>query len=113
MIKWQLIISTVLMVPVLIGLCLGALPDKFVIPGVEGAVTQWDAFYCSLSGLLAGFLIGIITEYYTSNEYTPVKRLAESCVSGPAPNIILGLALGYLSCVLPVILLAICIFISY
>jgi inorganic pyrophosphatase len=88
MIKWQLIISTILMVPVLIGLCLGALPEKFNIPGVVGPVTQWDAFFCTLSGLLAGFLIGIITEYYTSNEYSPVRKLSSSCTSGPAPNII-------------------------
>jgi inorganic pyrophosphatase len=46
-------------------------------------------------GLWTGLIIGFITEYYTSNKYDPVKNLVESCRMGPAPNIILGLALGY------------------
>merc|ERR1712176_1012344 len=49
-----------------------------------------------------GMIIGFSTEYYTSNKYQPTLYLAESCKQGPAPNIIQGLALGYLSCIIPI-----------
>jgi H(+)-translocating pyrophosphatase len=111
MIKWQLIISTVLMIPVLLILAVIMLPPTFTLGGL--VVTNYSAFFCSLAGLIGGFLIGIITEYYTSNEYRPVRICAEACVVGAAPSIIQGLALGYMSCVLPILILAVVIFISY
>jgi inorganic pyrophosphatase len=58
-------------------------------------------------------VIGFITEYYTSNAYGPTLSLAASCDKGPAPNIILGLALGYASTVIPIICLAGTIFFSF
>merc|ERR1712106_952924 len=48
-------------------------------------------------------VIGFVTEYYTSNAYGPTLALAESCEHGPAPNIILGLALGYASVIVPIL----------
>jgi len=48
-------------------------------------------------------VIGFITEYFTSSSYSPVQTLATSCEMGPAPNIIQGLALGYNSCVIPIL----------
>jgi inorganic pyrophosphatase len=66
-----------------------------------------------MCGLISGFLIGIVTEYFTSNEYAPVKELSESCKKGAAPNIIKGLAVGYLSAVIPIICIAITIFVSF
>lgn len=54
-------------------------------------------------GCLGGVAIGLVTEYYTGS--TPVERLAESCQTGAATNIIYGLALGMESVVLPIILL--------
>ena len=56
-------------------------------------------------GLWSGMIIGFVTEYYTSNNYSPTLNLAASCVNGPAPNIILGLALGYMSCIIPILCL--------
>lgn len=47
--------------------------------------------------------IGLITEYYTSNAYTPTLKLYKSCRSGAATNIIRGLSLGYESCIIPII----------
>lgn len=58
-------------------------------------------------GLVSGFLIGISTDYYTSNSHAPVIEMAEKCGSGPAINVIYGLALGYISTIIPVVLLSI------
>lgn len=54
----------------------------------------------------------MITDYYTSNSYKPVRDLARSCTSGAAINVIYGLALGYLSNVFPVLLIALTALIS-
>lgn len=56
-------------------------------------------------GLWSGMIIGFITEYYTSNTYGPTLKLATACDMGPAPNIIQGLALGYVSTIVPIICL--------
>jgi len=77
------------------------------------SLTVANSFICTLSGLIVGLIVGILTEYYTSGAYKPVQEVAESCKTGAATNIIYGLALGYLSCIFPVILLAICAFISH
>ena len=61
----------------------------------------------------SGLLIGYVTEYFTSNKYSPVINLAESYRMGAAPNIILGLALGYASTIIPILCLAITIWFSF
>jgi len=58
-------------------------------------------------GVWGGLFIGYITEYYTSYAYSPTKNVAQSCETGAATNIIYGLALGYLSCIIPVCVLAV------
>ncbi len=70
-------------------------------------------FWAILSGLLAGILIGLLTEYYTAAEYSPVKKLAKSSLTGSATTIIEGFALGMKSSALPVIVISIAIFVSY
>jgi len=66
-----------------------------------------------MAGLWSGLIIGYVTEYFTSNKYAPVLELVESCRMGAAPNIILGLALGYASTVVPILCLAVTIYISF
>lgn len=68
---------------------------------------------CPILGLISGLLIGISTEYYTSMTYSPVQNLVEGCKKGAAINIILGLSLGYLSNVIPTLLIALTIIVSY
>ncbi|HMM06986.1 MAG TPA: sodium-translocating pyrophosphatase [Clostridiales bacterium] len=74
---------------------------------------KYGAFIAVASGLAAGFLIGKLTEYYTSFDYKPVKKIAGSCETGTATNIISGVATGMLSTALPVIVVAIAILVSY
>ena len=66
-----------------------------------------------VSGLIVGIVIGLLTEYYTSAEYAPVKHLAESSETGAATNIISGLALGYLSTAFPILCLVLAIGVAY
>jgi len=110
--KGVLNISTVLMTPIVIVLSMKCLPEEEFV--VEGRKVQW--WYCCVSiclGLWSGLIIGYVTEYYTSHSYTPVREIAETQKQSAATGIIYGLALGYLSCIVPVICLGITILVSH
>lgn len=106
--KWQLGISTIFMTLALVP-AMFILPEEFNMKEAGGdskkKVTRWLAYGCIMFGLWSGMIIGFITEYYTSNAYGPTLKLCESCDMGPAPNIIQGLALGYLSTIVPILCL--------
>jgi K(+)-stimulated pyrophosphate-energized sodium pump len=83
-------------------LLVGTLGSSVMILIVLAAMAQmqmitWGIFGSVVSGLLAGVIIGQITEYYTSDEYKPTKGIAEQCKMGPATAIIDGLAVGMFS----------------
>ena len=121
--KIQLILSTILSTCVLAALSFYALPEKFCVVvydtvQADGSFcgktsTPLYAYICLLCGLWSGLLIGFITDYMTSYSHSPVQEVSASCETGAATNIIFGLALGYLSNVIPVIALAITIFFSF
>lgn len=64
---------------------------------------DFNLFWVIVTGLVVGNIIGIATEYYTAYEYSPVKRLAEQALTGPATVIIGGFALGMLSTIIPLV----------
>lgn len=70
-------------------------------------------FVAMVSGLVVGIIVGLLTEYYTSSDYKPVKMLADTSQTGAATNIIAGLALGYKSTALPVLFICVAIFVAY
>ena len=70
-------------------------------------------FFAVVSGVIVGVLIGVVTEYYTSADYKPVKNLAQATETGAATTILGGMSLGMLSTVIPVILLCAATLISY
>lgn len=109
--KRMLLISTGLMAVVMFFVTNWALPEVFVINGAE--YTRLGVYWCFLSGLVAGLVIGLITEFYTSHSYRHVREVARASETGAATNIIFGLALGYRSTVGPIIAVAISVYIPF
>ena len=69
-------------------------------------------FVATIAGLVAGFLIGLVTEYYTSYEKPPTQRIVKASETGAATDIIAGLAVGFESTVFPVIIVAVAILVA-
>ena len=73
----------------------------------------WQTSLSVVVGLLAGVIMGMATEYYTSQSYKPTQKVAESSKTGPATVIISGLGLGMLSTAIPVITVGVAIVLAY
>ena len=80
--------------------------SKVLFDGFEAAIAV-------IAGLIVGVIIGNVTEYYTSADYNPVKKIGEQSETGAATTIISGLAVGMQSTAIPLLLICIAIFISY
>ena len=76
-------------------------------------VLSFDLFLATVVGLVSGILIGVLTEYYTSDHQKPSQDVAASSETGSATNIISGLANGMFSTALPVLVIALSILGSY
>jgi len=72
-----------------------------------------NIFYATTTGLVAGIAIGLITEYYTSYHYSPVKSISKSSLTGAATTILTGLAVGMISTTIPLVIISITILIAY
>jgi K(+)-stimulated pyrophosphate-energized sodium pump len=70
-------------------------------------------FAAVVGGLVAGIAIGKITEYYCSDHYSPVKKIAEASETGAATNIIAGLGTGMMSTALPILVVGAGILVAY
>ena len=74
-----------------------------------GWISPWIS---AVLGIVSGVLIGIITEYYTSTDYKPTRKLAEMATEGEAFVITKGDAIGSRSCLLPILLIGLSLFAS-
>ncbi len=103
-----------------------ALKNGMIVSSILAMVATWflstwmlpeevasGIFWAATAGLIAGVLVGLLTEYYTSHSYRPVRSLAHSSTTGPATVLIEGLALGYMSTALPTLVIVIAIAIAY
>ncbi|MCU0651172.1 MAG: sodium-translocating pyrophosphatase [Candidatus Omnitrophica bacterium] len=89
-----------------------AIISYFLIVKTLGA-DRVGVYYAVLAGLIAGVLIGLGTEYYTSSGFKPTRSIADATVTGPATVIIEGIAVGMMSTALPVIIVCVAILASY
>lgn len=89
-----------------------AVVSFFLIRGVLGA-EHMGVYYSVLAGLIAGNVIGFVTEYFTSAEYKPTQKLAGSSLTGPATIIISGISVGMLSTAIPVLIVGIAVMLSF
>src|SRR5574344_1296596 len=85
----------------------------FVILYLLGIENWLGISFSVISGLVAGVIIGQITEYFTSQTYKPTQEIAAASQTGPATVIIKGIGTGMISTTIPVITIAIAIVMSY
>ncbi|MDE7301252.1 MAG: sodium-translocating pyrophosphatase, partial [Clostridia bacterium] len=74
---------------------------------------NFSPWIAAVLGIAAGIVIGIISEYYTSFDYKPTKGIAKASKEGSALTITEGMATGMISCMLPVVVLAVAVVGSY
>jgi len=80
---------------------------------VRWQIGNVGVYYATVAGIIGGMLIGLSTEYYTSDRYRPVLKIARAAESGAAMNILAGLGVGMVSTAVPILLAAVAIFVSY
>ncbi|MBG87198.1 MAG: sodium-translocating pyrophosphatase [Verrucomicrobiales bacterium] len=90
----------------------GVLPAEWTMPDGKAA-TAPGVFWATVFGLIAGVLIGVVTEYYTGTYKPPVWDIARQSVTGSATNIIAGLGTGMRSTALPILMIAAAIIGAY
>lgn len=89
-----------------------AIISYFLVKQTLGA-EYLGVYWSVLSGLVAGVLIGLCTEFYTSSSFKPTRSIADAALTGPATVIISGMAVGMMSTAVPVIVVGAAILLSY
>ena len=102
------VIAALLFIPV----TLWMMDDLTLVDGAAGPGV-WDIYLCALIGLGVTAALFVLTDYYTSTRFAPVKSTAEASVTGHATNIIQGLAKGLQATALPALVIVFGILGSY
>ncbi len=87
------------------------LPESWVFESTT--YTSMGVFWATIAGLVAGLLVGKVTEYYTGTGTKPVNSIVRQSETGSATNIIAGLGVGMMSTAIPIILIAAAILVSH
>jgi len=88
-------------------------PVTKTMMGNNGFVPVTNLFICILTGLVVTALMVVITEYYTSTDYYPVKSIAKASQSGHGTNVIQGLAISMKSTMWPLVTIVVGILVTY
>lgn len=102
----------------------GALRSSLFVSAILTAIfaggTTWyllngelSPFYAMVAGLISGIVIGLSTEYFTSEKQKPVQEISKSSETGPATVIIEGMKVGMLSTVIPIIAIVIAMIVAH
>jgi len=79
----------------------------------NGGASAISLFWCTVIGVAGGTAIGLLTEYYTGTGRKPVNSIVKACETGAATTLITGMGVGMSSTALPVITMAIAVFLGY
>ena len=94
-----------------VGVYAGVAGEPFVLQGVEYG--KFGPFIACVLGIACGTIIGLVSEFFTSGKYSPVRKLAERCQTGPAISVTEGTAIGMQSTAIPIIVLAASVVLAY
>ena len=86
---------------------------KWLLNPVEAPDAWWHFFLCGVIGVVTSIVFVYITQYYTEYRYRPVKSIAAASVTGPATNIISGMAVAMECTALPTFAIGTAIIASY
>ncbi len=96
-----------------LGIAIISLPVLLYLGKEEGFNNEWQIWGAIVAGLVAGLVIGKVTEIFTSHEYKPTRAIAKQAQTGPATVIIEGVAVGMESTAIPVLTIIAAVAISY
>ncbi len=80
---------------------------------INDGANQNQLFICTVIGVVAGTLIGLITEYFTGTHKLPVNAIVKACETGPATTLITGMGVGMISTALPVLTMGAAVLLAF
>ena len=86
---------------------------KFMLSGTAGEIKFIYFYLAAMVGLAMSIIFVYLTQYYTESRFRPVRDIAKASVTGPATNIIAGLAVGFEAVAVPVLVMAAAILTAY
>jgi len=89
-----------------------AIISPFIVIATLGEA-YLGVYWAVLTGLVAGVIIGLSTEYFTSHTYNPTRSVSEQAQTGPATVVIAGIAVGMKSTIIPVTTIGVAILVAY